>query len=48
MWKKWVVIIIAVTGMLFALPSLVPSTAKFIPVEPVPLGLDLKGGAQLL
>ena len=48
MWKKWVVIIIAVIGMLFALPSLVPSTAKFIPVEPIPLGLDLKGGAQLL
>ena len=50
MWKKWVVVIIALFGVLLAVPTLVPSSAKYFPswIKPIPLGLDLKGGAQLL
>ena len=50
MWKKLAVILIAVFGMLLAVPTLVPSSAKYFPswIKPIPLGLDLKGGAQLL
>jgi preprotein translocase subunit SecD len=50
MWKKLVIILIAVFGVLLAVPTLVPSSAKYFPswIKPIPLGLDLKGGAQLL
>ena len=50
MFKKIAVICIALFGMLLAVPTLAPSTAKYFPswIKPIPLGLDLKGGAQLL
>ena len=50
MWKKLAVIFIALFGMLLAVPTLVPSVAPYFPswIKPIPLGLDLKGGAQLL
>ena len=50
MWKKLAIVFIALCGVLLAVPSLVPSSAKYFPswVRPIPLGLDLKGGAQLL
>ena len=50
MFKKIAVICIAVFGILLAMPTLVPSSAKYFPswIKPIPLGLDLKGGAQLL
>lgn len=50
MWKKIAVILIALFGMMLAIPTLVPSSAKYFPswIKPIPLGLDLKGGAQLL
>ena len=50
MLKKLAIILISVFGMLLAMPTLVPSTAPYFPswIKPIPLGLDLKGGAQLL
>ncbi len=50
MFKKITIITIAAFGILLSLPTLVPNSAKYLPswIEPVPLGLDLKGGAQLL
>ena len=50
MFKKLAIIFIAVFGVLLAVPTMVPSAARYFPswVRPIPLGLDLKGGAQLL
>ena len=50
MFKKLAVIFVALFGMLLAVPTLVPSLAPRFPswIKPIPLGLDLKGGAQLL
>ncbi len=50
MFKKLAVIFVALFGMLLAVPTLVPSLAPHFPswIKPIPLGLDLKGGAQLL
>ena len=50
MLKKIAIICIALFGMLLAVSTLVPSSAKYFPswIKPIPLGLDLKGGAQLL
>ena len=50
MLKKLTIILIALFGVLLAVPTLVPSSTKYFPswIKPIPLGLDLKGGAQLL
>lgn len=50
MFKKLAIIFIAVFGVLLAVPTMVPSAARYFPswIRPIPLGLDLKGGAQLL
>ena len=50
MFKKLAVIFVALFGVLLAVPTLVPSLAPRFPswIQPIPLGLDLKGGAQLL
>ena len=50
MWKKLAIIFISLFGMLLAVPTLYPSLAPHFPswIQPIPLGLDLKGGAQLL
>lgn len=50
MFKKLAIVFVAVFCMLLAVPTLLPSMAPYFPswIEPVPLGLDLKGGAQLL
>ena len=50
MFKKLAIVFIALFGMLLAVPTLAPSMAKYFPswIKPIPLGLDLKGGAQLL
>ena len=50
MFKKLAIIFVAVFGVLLSIPTLVPSSAPYFPtwIKPVPLGLDLKGGAQLL
>ena len=50
MFKKLLVIFVAVFGVLLAVPTMMPRAAKYFPswMHPISLGLDLKGGAQLL
>ncbi|MCQ2574591.1 MAG: protein translocase subunit SecD [Alphaproteobacteria bacterium] len=50
MLKKLVIIFVSVFCVLLAVPTAFPSLTKYFPswVQPIPLGLDLKGGAQLL
>ena len=50
MFKKLAIVFTAVFCVMLAVPTLVPSVAPYFPswIKPVPLGLDLKGGAQLL
>ena len=50
MFKKLAIIFVAVFGVLLAVPTFFPGAASYFPkwIKPVPLGLDLKGGAQLL
>ena len=50
MFKKLAIVFVAVFCMLLAVPTIMPSVAPYFPtwIKPVPLGLDLKGGAQLL
>ncbi len=50
MFKKLAIVFIAVFCVLLAVPTMSPKLAPFFPtwIEPVSLGLDLKGGAQLL
>ncbi len=50
MFRKLAIIFVALFGMLLSVPTLVPSLAPYFPswIRPIPLGLDLKGGAQLL
>ncbi|MBR3148526.1 MAG: protein translocase subunit SecD [Alphaproteobacteria bacterium] len=50
MFKKLVIVFISLFGILLAVPTLSPKLAPYFPswIRPIPLGLDLKGGAQLL
>ena len=50
MLKKLAIIFVALFGVLLAVPTMVPGVAKYFPswIQPINLGLDLKGGAQLL
>ena len=50
MFKKLAIIFVAVFGVLLAVPTMSPRLAPYFPswAQPIPLGLDLKGGAQLL
>lgn len=50
MLKKLAIIFIAVFGVMLAVPTMIPGAAKYFPswIGPIPLGLDLRGGAQLL
>ena len=50
MFKKLAIIFVAVFCVLLAVPTMSPKLALYFPswIGPVPLGLDLKGGAQLL
>ncbi len=50
MFKKLAIIFVAVFCVLLAVPTLSPKMAPYFPswIGPVSLGLDLKGGAQLL
>ena len=52
-WKKWLVILTTVIGVLFALPSILPpSVTSYFPARfaatKINLGLDLSGGSHLL
>ena len=50
MFKKLAIVFVSVFCVMLSIPTIAPSLSKFFPswIEPVPLGLDLKGGAQLL
>ncbi len=50
MLKKLAIVFVAVFGVLLAVPTMFPNTTRYFPswVHPINLGLDLKGGAQLL
>lgn len=50
MFKKLAIVTLALFGVFLAIPTIIPNSAKFVPswIQPIPLGLDLKGGAQLL
>ncbi len=50
MFRKLAIIFTAVFGVLLAVPTISPSLAPYFPtwIHPISLGLDLKGGAQLL
>ena len=50
MFKKLAIIFVAVFCVLLAVPTMSPKMAPYFPswIGPVSLGLDLKGGAQLL
>ena len=50
MFKKLLIVFVAIFGVLLSVPTMVPSAARYFPswMHPISLGLDLKGGAQLL
>ena len=50
MFKKLAVVLVAAFCVLLAVPTMSPKLAPYFPswIAPVSLGLDLKGGAQLL
>lgn len=50
MFKKLAILFVAVFCMLLAVPTIYPKASSYFPswIRPIPLGLDLKGGAQLL
>lgn len=50
MFKKLAIVFVAAFCVLLAVPTMSPKLAPYFPswIEPIPLGLDLKGGAQLL
>lgn len=50
MFKKLLIVFVAIFGVLLSVPTMVPGAAKYLPswMHPISLGLDLKGGAQLL
>jgi len=52
LWKKLLVLMVAVLGIIFALPNLIGGDdgagADFLPGKQINLGLDLQGGSHLL
>lgn len=50
MFRKLAIIFTAVFCVLMAVPTMAPNLSQYFPswIKPIPLGLDLKGGAQLL
>ena len=52
LWKKLLVVMVAVLGIIFALPNLIGGDdgtgSNFLPGKQINLGLDLQGGSHLL
>ena len=52
LWKKLLVVLVAVLGIIFALPNLIGGDdgagSNFLPGKQINLGLDLQGGSHLL
>jgi len=52
-WQTYLILGICFFGIVFALPNVLPESVRnampsFVPHQPVPLGLDLRGGAYML
>jgi preprotein translocase subunit SecD len=52
-WKVWLISLTIIVGIFFAIPSVLPASARnywpsWLPNEKISLGLDLAGGSQLL
>ena len=52
-WRVWMLNIVLVVGVLFALPSMMPANiraqvAQYLPTPTINLGLDLAGGSHIL
>ncbi|MBL0924118.1 MAG: protein translocase subunit SecD [Sphingomonadaceae bacterium] len=52
-WRIWMLNIIVLAGVLFAIPSVLPANlraqlAQFVPTPTINLGLDLAGGSHIL
>jgi preprotein translocase subunit SecD len=52
-WRIWMLNILVITGVLLAIPSLLPANiraqvAQFLPTPTINLGLDLAGGSHIL
>ncbi len=52
-WQTYLILGICFLGIVFALPNVLPESVRkalpsFVPSQPVPLGLDLRGGAYML
>ena len=52
-WKVWLISLTIIVGIFFAIPSLLPASARnywpsWLPNARISLGLDLAGGSQLL
>ncbi|MES2781642.1 MAG: protein translocase subunit SecD, partial [Pseudomonadota bacterium] len=52
-WRVWMLNIVLIVGMAFAIPSLLPTQmraqlAQFVPTPTINLGLDLAGGSHIL
>ena len=52
-WQTYLILGICFLGIVFALPNVLPesfrnSLPSYVPHQPVPLGLDLRGGAYML
>ena len=45
-WKRFVIIIVCLSGLLAAIPNII--SIPFFPGKSVNLGLDLRGGSHLL
>ena len=49
LWKKLVVVVILLAGVIYASPNLLGGqAASILPGEKINLGLDLRGGSHLL
>lgn len=52
-WRVWMLNIVIFVGVLFAIPSLLPTdiraqVAQYLPTPTINLGLDLAGGSHIL
>ena len=52
-WQTYLILGVCLLGILFALPNVLPESVRnalpsAVPHQPVPLGLDLRGGAYML
>lgn len=47
-WKIWLIILVSVAGIYFAIASVTNISSPFLPNKKINLGLDLRGGSHIL